>query len=43
MDIAALMRRKDKVVNQLTGGVAGLFKKHQIAQDPGERAVHKCR
>ena len=39
----ALMRRKDKVVSQLTGGVAGLFKKHNITRIQGAREVHKCR
>jgi dihydrolipoamide dehydrogenase len=31
LDLAAFMARKDKVVAGLTQGVAGLFKKHQIA------------
>ena len=35
IDIAALMRRKDKVVDQLTGGVAGLFKKNKITRIQG--------
>jgi dihydrolipoamide dehydrogenase len=30
LDLAALMKRKEGVVRQLTGGVAGLFKKHKI-------------
>ncbi|MDX1762707.1 MAG: dihydrolipoyl dehydrogenase [bacterium] len=30
LDLAALMRRKDTVVEQLTGGVAGLMKKNKV-------------
>src|SRR3954463_9298793 len=30
LDLAAMMKRKDTVVRQLTGGIAGLFKKHKI-------------
>jgi dihydrolipoamide dehydrogenase len=30
IDLPAMMKRKDGVVRQLTGGVAGLFKKHKI-------------
>src|SRR5215210_6392514 len=30
LDLAAMMKRKDAVVRQLTTGVAGLFKKHKI-------------
>jgi dihydrolipoamide dehydrogenase len=30
LDLVAMMKRKDGVVRQLTGGVAGLFKKHKI-------------
>jgi dihydrolipoamide dehydrogenase len=32
LDLAALMARKDKTVLGLTRGVAGLFKKHQVAR-----------
>jgi dihydrolipoamide dehydrogenase len=35
LDLAALMRRKDKVVAGLTGGVAALFKKNKIARVHG--------
>lgn len=31
IDLAAMQARKDKVVNTLTGGIAGLFRKHQVA------------
>ena len=30
LDLAAMMKRKDSVVRQLTNGIVGLFKKHQI-------------
>jgi len=30
LDLPALMARKDKIVNQLTGGIAGLLKKNQV-------------
>lgn len=30
MDIAAMLDRKDKIVKQLTGGIAGLFKANGV-------------
>jgi dihydrolipoamide dehydrogenase len=30
VDIAAMMRRKDSIVTQLTGGIRGLFKKNKV-------------
>ena len=35
MDVATMMQRKDNIVGQLTGGIKGLFKKHQITLLPG--------
>lgn len=35
LDLAAMMARKDKVVGELTQGIAGLFKAHQITWLPG--------
>jgi dihydrolipoamide dehydrogenase len=35
MDLKTLMARKDKVVQSLTSGVAGLFKKHKITSYQG--------
>ncbi len=35
LDLPAMMARKDKVVNGLTNGVAGLFRKHKIARFTG--------
>jgi dihydrolipoamide dehydrogenase len=35
MDVATLMKRKDKVVDTLTGGVAGLLKKNKVAKIDG--------
>ncbi|MDP2785084.1 MAG: dihydrolipoyl dehydrogenase [Sulfurimicrobium sp.] len=31
VDVATLVRRKDNIVTQLTGGIRGLFKKHKVA------------
>src|SRR6187397_414227 len=31
LDVPAMIKRKDTIVRQLTGGIAGLFKKHGIA------------
>jgi dihydrolipoamide dehydrogenase len=36
LDLAALMRRKDKVVTTLTKGVEGLFKKNKITRYAGD-------
>ena len=36
LDLPALLRRKDDVVKTLTGGIAGLFKKHKITPVYGE-------
>ncbi len=35
LDLAKLLARKDKIVSQLTGGIAGLFKKHKITRYEG--------
>jgi len=35
LDLEAMMKRKQKVVKQLTGGVAGLFKKNEIERVQG--------
>jgi dihydrolipoamide dehydrogenase len=35
LDLAAMMARKDKVVDELTQGIAGLFKAHRITWLPG--------
>ena len=35
LDLGAMLSRKDKIVDQLTGGVAGLFKKHGITRFEG--------
>ena len=35
LDLAAMLRRKDKIVSQLTGGIAGLFKKRKVASVRG--------
>lgn len=35
VDLPTMLGRKDKIVKQLTGGIAGLFKKNQIAFLPG--------
>jgi dihydrolipoamide dehydrogenase len=39
LDLAALMARKDGVVRGLTGGVAGLFKKHGVTHVRGRARV----
>jgi dihydrolipoamide dehydrogenase len=36
LDLAAMMKRKDKVVEGLTGGVAALFKKRKITRYAGQ-------
>lgn len=40
LDLAQMLRRKDSIVRQLTGGIAGLFKKHKVewAQGHGKLA-----
>ena len=35
MDVAAMVRRKDNIVTQLTGGIRGLFKKNKVTLLPG--------
>ncbi len=30
-DLARMLERKDKIVSKMTGGIAGLFKKHKVA------------
>ena len=35
LDLAAMLRRKDKIVSQLTGGIAGLFKKRKVTSARG--------
>src|ERR1700679_3313338 len=35
LDLGAMLKRKDGIVRQLTGGVAGLFKKNKIESVPG--------
>jgi dihydrolipoyl dehydrogenase len=35
IDVPTMLRRKDNVVSQLTGGIKGLFRKHKIALLPG--------
>src|SRR3954451_8256082 len=39
LDLASMMRRKDKVVKGLTGGVASLFKKNGIAHLRGSARI----
>jgi len=41
VDLEAMMKRKDSVVRQLTGGIAGLFKKHKITPFTGEARFEK--
>ncbi len=41
VDLEAMMKRKDAVVRQLTGGIAGLFKKNKIAAFTGEARFDK--
>jgi len=31
MDVATMLARKDKIVEQFTGGIAGLFRRHKVA------------
>ena len=35
MDVATMVRRKDNIVSQLTGGIRGLFKKYKVTLLPG--------
>ena len=35
MDVAAMVRRKDNIVTQLTSGIRGLFKKYKVTLLPG--------
>lgn len=35
MDVAAMVRRKDNIVSQLTSGIRGLFKKNKVTLLPG--------
>jgi dihydrolipoamide dehydrogenase len=35
MDVAAMVRRKDNIVSQLTSGIRGLFKKYKVTLLPG--------
>ena len=35
LDLATMLRRKDKIVTQLTGGIAGLFRKHKVTSVRG--------
>src|SRR3989338_2793678 len=35
MDVATMMKRKDNIVGQLTGGIKGLFKKNKVTLLPG--------
>jgi dihydrolipoamide dehydrogenase len=35
VDLGAMLKRKDGIVRQLTGGVAGLFKKNKVESVPG--------
>jgi dihydrolipoamide dehydrogenase len=39
LDFSAVMQRKDKIVRQLTGGVAGLLKKNKVSVLHGEAEV----
>jgi dihydrolipoamide dehydrogenase len=41
VDLEAMMKRKDAVVRQLTGGIAGLFKKNKITAFTGEARFDK--
>lgn len=41
LDLGAMMARKDKVVTELTQGIAGLFKSHQITWLPGHGKLLK--
>jgi dihydrolipoamide dehydrogenase len=42
LDLAAMMKRKDAVVRQLTNGIAGLFKKNKITAIMGEARFDKA-
>ncbi len=35
MDVATMVKRKDNIVDQLTGGIKGLFKKNKVTLLPG--------
>src|SRR5271168_2030011 len=35
LDLGAMLKRKDSIVRQLTGGVAGLFKKNKVESAQG--------
>jgi dihydrolipoamide dehydrogenase len=39
IDVSAMLRRKDKIVSQLTGGIAGLFKHNGVAVIQGRGKV----
>jgi dihydrolipoamide dehydrogenase len=39
LDLAAMLKRKNDVVGQLTGGVAGLFRKHKIEHVQGAARI----
>jgi dihydrolipoamide dehydrogenase len=39
LDLSVMMRRKDDVVKTLTGGIAGLFRKHKIAHVIGHGRI----
>jgi len=39
VDLAAMMKRKDEIVSQLTGGVASLFKAHDIESVTGHGRI----
>ncbi len=39
LDLPTMMKRKDKVVDTLTKGIAGLFKKNKITHLPGEGRI----
>lgn len=39
LDLAAMMKRKDTMVRQLTGGIAGLFKKNKITRLHGRGRI----
>ena len=39
MDVPAMLKRKDKIVNQLTGGIAGLFKHNGVTAIAGTGKV----
>lgn len=39
LDLPAMLRRKDKIVSQLTGGIAGLFRKHKVTSVRGHGRI----